>query len=70
MASLSEIARDYRRSAELLRTKADELSRRDTSDIGMMEKYRLKRKISTYKGIAADMLGTANFLERYYEKTS
>ena len=66
MASLKDIAHDYRRSAQLLTDRVSELSKLDTKELCMMELFRHRKKINALKNISREMLSTAKMLEDYY----
>ena len=66
--SMETMAREYKESADKIRTRINELKRRASSPrISPDERYSLKCRIVDLETIMADTLRTAYALENYYD---
>ena len=67
--TLSELAKEYRESGQLLKTRITELRLRlKTEDLCETEKFRLRGRIDSLAKMYRDVNEVAVFLERYYER--
>lgn len=65
--TLSEMAVEYRKSAELLRSGLKKLRLRlETENLCEMDRLRLRRKILQLETMLRDTTATAFYLENYY----
>ena len=65
--TLSEMAVEYRKSAELLRTGLKKLKLQlETENLCEMDRLRLRRRILRLEAMLRDTAATAYYLENYY----
>lgn len=65
--TIAELSGEYRKSGEVCRIRAQELSDRLKQEkMCEMEKLRLRRKISMLANMARDAIATSIYLENYY----
>lgn len=65
--TIAELSGEYRKSGELCRVRAEELSEKLKKEkMCEMDKLRLRRKIHMLSNMARDAIATSNYLENYY----